>query len=76
MTMLCIRLYGCLGHLIVIKVPFCYLLRAMCDDVQLCNHCVHEFLILARTWFAFGLPSKTRCDISDIKALLTVGLLT
>jgi hypothetical protein len=30
----------------------------MCDDVQLCNHCVHEFLILARTWFALGLPSK------------------
>jgi hypothetical protein len=34
----------------------------MCDDVQLCNHCVREFLILARTWFAFGLPSKTVCD--------------
>jgi hypothetical protein len=34
----------------------------MCDDVQLCNHCVREFLILARTWFAFGLPSKTECD--------------
>jgi hypothetical protein len=34
----------------------------MCDDVQLCNRCVREFLILARTWFAFGLPSKTECD--------------
>jgi hypothetical protein len=34
----------------------------MCDDVQLCNHCVCEFLILARTWFAFGLPFKTECD--------------
>jgi hypothetical protein len=34
----------------------------MCDDVQLCNRCVHEFLILALTWFAFGLPSKTSCD--------------
>jgi hypothetical protein len=34
----------------------------MCDDVQLCNCCVREFLILARTWFAFGLPSKTGCD--------------
>jgi hypothetical protein len=34
----------------------------MCDDVQLCNRCVCEFLILAHTWFAFGLPSKTRCD--------------
>jgi hypothetical protein len=44
------------------KVPFRYLLWAMCDDVQLCNRCVREFLILARTWFAFGLPSKTGCD--------------
>jgi hypothetical protein len=34
----------------------------MCDDVQLCNRCVREFLIMARTWFAFGLPSKTGCD--------------
>jgi hypothetical protein len=35
----------------------------MCDDVQLCNRCVRELLILACTWFAFGLPSKTGCDI-------------
>jgi hypothetical protein len=34
----------------------------MCDDVQLCNRCVREFLILARTWFTFGLPCKTGCD--------------
>jgi hypothetical protein len=34
----------------------------MCDDVQLCNRCVREFLILARTWFTFGLSSKTGCD--------------
>jgi hypothetical protein len=34
----------------------------MCDDVQLCNRCAREFLMLARTWFAFGLPSKTGCD--------------
>jgi hypothetical protein len=71
--MLCIRLCGCLGHLIVIKVPLRYLLGAMCDDVQLCNRCVCEFLILARTWFAFDLPSKTGCDISGIRALLIVG---
>jgi hypothetical protein len=58
------------------KVPFRYLFRALCDDVQLCNHYVREFLILARTWFAFGLPSKTGCDISGIKAMLTVGPLT
>ena len=32
---------------------------------HLCNHCVCEFLILARTWFAFGLPSKTGCDNDD-----------
>jgi hypothetical protein len=48
----------------------------MCDDVQSCNRCVREFMILARIWFAFGLPSKTGCDISGIKALLTVGPLT
>jgi hypothetical protein len=29
---------------------------------MLCNCCVRELLILARTWFAFGLASKTRCD--------------
>jgi hypothetical protein len=29
---------------------------------HLCNRCVREFLILARTWFTFGLPSKTGCD--------------
>jgi hypothetical protein len=34
----------------------------LCDDVQLCNRCVREFLILAHTWFAFDLPSKTGCD--------------
>jgi hypothetical protein len=34
----------------------------LCDDVQLCNCCVRDLLILARTWFAFGLPSKTGCD--------------
>jgi hypothetical protein len=62
---LCYRFCGYLGHLDVIKVPFRYLLWAMCDDVQLCNHCVREFLILARTWFTFGLPSKTRCDIDE-----------
>jgi hypothetical protein len=28
----------------------------------LCNCCVRELLILAHTWFAFGLPSKTGCD--------------
>jgi hypothetical protein len=29
---------------------------------HLCNRHVREFLILARTWFALGLPSKTGCD--------------
>jgi hypothetical protein len=43
---------------------------------HLCNRRVREFLILARTWFAFGLPSKSGCDISGIKALLTVGPLS
>jgi hypothetical protein len=26
---------------------------------HLCNRCVRELLILTRTWFAFGLPSKS-----------------
>ena len=43
---------------------------------HLCNRRVREFLILAHTWFTFGLPSKTGCDISGIKAKLTVGPLT
>jgi hypothetical protein len=42
--------------------PFYVIIWALCDDVQLCNCCVRELLILARTWFAFGLPSKTGCD--------------
>jgi hypothetical protein len=29
---------------------------------HLCNRRVREFLILARTWFTFGLPSETGCD--------------
>jgi hypothetical protein len=29
---------------------------------MICNCCVRELLILAHTWFAFGLPSKTGCD--------------
>jgi hypothetical protein len=29
---------------------------------HLCNRGVRELLILTRTWFAFGLPSKTGCD--------------
>jgi hypothetical protein len=33
---------------------------------MLCNCCVRELLILARTWFAFGLPSKTGCDIDGV----------
>jgi hypothetical protein len=33
---------------------------------MLCNCCVRELLILARTWFTFGLPSKIGCDIADI----------
>jgi hypothetical protein len=55
---------------------FYVIILALCDDVQLCNCCVRELLILARTWFAFSLPSKTGCDIGGIKAVLTVGPLT
>jgi hypothetical protein len=32
---------------------------------HLCNRCVRELLILARTWFAFGLPSKPGVTIID-----------
>jgi hypothetical protein len=32
----------------------------------LCNCRIRELLILARTWFAFGLPSKTGCDSRDV----------
>jgi hypothetical protein len=35
---------------------------------MLCNCCVRELLILARTWFAFGLPSKTGCDRNELQA--------
>jgi hypothetical protein len=34
---------------------------------HLCNRRVREFLILARTWFAFGLPSKTGCDMRTVQ---------
>jgi hypothetical protein len=43
---------------------------------HLCNRYVRDFLILAHTWFAFGMRSKTGYDISGIKALLTVGPLS
>jgi hypothetical protein len=54
------------------KIPFRYLLWATCDDVQLCNRCVREFLILAHTWFAFGLPSKTGCDSPQLNFFLSL----
>jgi hypothetical protein len=33
--------------------------------MHLCNRCVRELLILARTWFAFGLPSEIGVRHSD-----------
>jgi hypothetical protein len=33
---------------------------------HLCNHCVRELLILARTWFAFGLPSKPGVTVTPV----------
>jgi hypothetical protein len=38
------------------------LVRALCNDVRLCNCCVRKLLILARTWFTFGLSCKNGCD--------------
>jgi hypothetical protein len=57
------------------KVQFPLLFWAMCDDAQLCNHCVHEFLILAHTWFAFGLPPKTGCDKIEVRPWSRGGFL-
>jgi hypothetical protein len=43
----------------VIKLILFYVtIWELCDDVELCNCCVRELLILTRTWFAFGLPLK------------------
>jgi hypothetical protein len=42
--------------------PFLILFEHCVMMFMLCNCCVRELLILARTWFAFGLPSKTGCD--------------
>jgi hypothetical protein len=38
---------------------------------MLCNCCVRELLILAHTWFAIGLPSKTGCDTYGDMSLRT-----
>jgi hypothetical protein len=35
---------------------------------HLCNRRVREFLILARTWFAFGLPSKLGVIVDPLVA--------
>jgi hypothetical protein len=43
--------------------PFMLLFEHCVMMSMLCNCCVRELLILARTWFAFGLPSKTGCDM-------------
>jgi hypothetical protein len=43
---------------------------------MLCNCCVRELLILARTWFAFGLPSKTGCDSVRLSIPLTSDVLS
>jgi hypothetical protein len=56
--------------------PFLILFEHYVMMSMLYNCCVCELLILARTWFAFGLPSKAGCDIGGIKAVLTVGPLT
>jgi hypothetical protein len=41
---------------------------------NLCNRYVHEFLILARTWFAFGLPSKMGVTTTEIRQESEFGL--
>jgi hypothetical protein len=42
--------------------PFLILFEHCVMMSMLCNCYVRGLLILARTWFAFGLPSKTGCD--------------
>jgi hypothetical protein len=32
---------------------------------HLCNRCVRELLILARKWFAFGLPLKSGVTVMN-----------
>jgi hypothetical protein len=45
------------SSLILLLILYCY--SKHCATMShLCNRCVREFLILARTWFVFGLPSK------------------
>jgi hypothetical protein len=56
--------------------PFYIMIWALCDNVQLCNCCVRELLILPRTWFVFGLPSKTGCDIDFLASYSTLCLRT
>jgi hypothetical protein len=57
----------------ILLLTLYYYLKHCAMRSHLCNRYVREFLILARTWFAFSLPSKTGCDISGIKGLLIVG---
>jgi hypothetical protein len=42
---------------------------------HLSNHCVREFMILARTWFAFGLPSKTEFDTNTIQSYQSIFII-
>jgi hypothetical protein len=43
---------------------------------HLCNRRVREFLILARTWFTFGLPSKIGCDIAHGIQIMGMAVVT
>jgi hypothetical protein len=42
---------------LILIILYCYSKHCAMMS-HLCNWCVCEFLILARTWFTFGLPSK------------------
>jgi hypothetical protein len=53
--------YFDLYYVILLLTLYCNLKHCAMMS-HLCNRCVREFLILARTWFAFSLPSKTGCD--------------
>jgi hypothetical protein len=68
-------LYKWLLSLILILTLYCYSKHCAMKS-HLCNRHVREFLILARTWFAFGLPSKTGCDIDHPCNLVQPDALT
>jgi hypothetical protein len=53
--------------------PFMLLFEHCVMMSSLCNCCVRELLILARTWFAFGLPSKSGVTPAKLLTILLIS---